>query len=100
MPEDRLQEGIKKYADGWITERTGTDVPVFLKYAFVVIGLGCVAYFILYMHGEVGHAERGTLVQAFNRMTEGSDPFMYVVATMALVFVIIVVKFAFSRFHD
>ena len=101
MPEDkRQQQGIKEYADGWITERTGTDVPAFLKYAFVVIGLGCTAYFILYMNGEVEHGERGTLVQAFNRMTEGSDAFVYVVAAMALVFTAIVVKFAFSRFHE
>jgi hypothetical protein len=100
MPDKREAAGIKKYADGWITERTGTDVPAFLKYAFVVIGVGCVAYFILYMHGETGHAERGALVQAFNRMTEGSDPFMYAVAAMALIFVVIVVRFAFGRFHD
>ena len=101
MSEQKQQDqGIKEYADGWITERKGTDVPVFLKFAFIVIGLGCTAYFILYMNGEVSHADRGPLVQAFNRMTEGADPLMYAVAAMALVFTIIVVRFAFSKFHD
>ena len=38
---------LKDYAGGWITERKGTDVPGFLKLAFPVIGLGCVAYLFL-----------------------------------------------------
>jgi H+/Cl- antiporter ClcA len=101
MPEQkRREQGIKEYADGWITEREGTDVPAFLKLAFILIGLGCTAYFIVYMNGEVNDSDRGPLVQAFNRMTEGADPLMYVVAAMGLIFTIIVVRFAFSKFHD
>jgi hypothetical protein len=99
MPEEKQQE-IKEYADGWITERKGTDVPRFLKFAFVVIGLGCTAYFIMYMNGEVSHSDRGPLVQAFNKMTGGGDTLVYVAAAMALIFTIIVVRFAFSKFHD
>ena len=32
---------IKEYADGWITEREGTDIPTFLKFAYIVIAGGC-----------------------------------------------------------
>ena len=45
---------IKEYAGGWITEREGTDVPPFLKLAYIVIAGGCLAYFFLYMNGEIG----------------------------------------------
>ena len=31
---------IKEYADGWITEQAGTEVPGFLKLAFIVIAGG------------------------------------------------------------
>jgi hypothetical protein len=98
MAEEKKPK-IKEYAGGWMTEREGTEVPGFLKLAFPVIGLGCTAYFILYMNGEVSHSERGPLVQKFNEMTQGSDPLMWVVAAMALVFTLIVVKFAFSKSH-
>ncbi len=94
------KQGIKDYAGGWITERTGTDVPAFLKFAFIVIGLGCVAYFIVYMNGETTHPDRGALVQKFNAATESSPAFMWAVAAMALVFVVIVAWFAFRRFHE
>jgi hypothetical protein len=91
---------VKEYAGGWMTERTGTDAPPFLKLAFVVIGLFCTGYFIVYMNGETTHSDRGPLVQKFNELTQGSDPLMYVVAAMALIYVIIVVKFAFGKMHD
>ena len=90
---------LKNYADGWITEKEGTEPPGFLKLAFPIIGLGCVAYLFLYINGETGHSERGPLVQAFNRVTQGSDPFMYAVAALALAFVVIVVLFALRKSH-
>ena len=34
---------IKEYADGWITEREGTEVPGFLKLAYIVIAGGASA---------------------------------------------------------
>ena len=61
---------LKDYAGGWITEREGTEVPGFLKLAFLVIAFGCAAYFLLYMYGEVDHAGRGELVRAMNAATE------------------------------
>jgi hypothetical protein len=88
---------IKEYAGGWITERKGTEVPGFLKVAFPIIGLSCVSYFVLYMNGEVGHEERGPLVQKFNQTTGGADTLMYIVTALALIFVVTVVLFAVRK---
>lgn len=88
---------IKNYADGWVTEKEGTGIPSFLKFAYVIVGLGCVSYFILYMNGEVTHPDRGKLVQDLNRATEPADMLMYVVAGMALVYVLAVLMFVFRK---
>ena len=56
--EKKGQEELKEYAGGWMTERKGTDAPGFLKLAFPVIGLGCVAYLFLQIYGDVDHATR------------------------------------------
>ncbi|MBI4892439.1 MAG: hypothetical protein HY821_17575 [Acidobacteria bacterium] len=85
---------IKEYAGGWITERKNTEAPGFLKFAFPVIGLGCCAYFILFMNGEVNHDDRGALVQKFNQATTPADGLMYLVTALALIFVVTVVLFA------
>jgi hypothetical protein len=63
MSENKEQNEIKEYADGWITERKGTEVPAFLKFAYIIIAGGCLTYLVIYMNGETGHAERGPLVQ-------------------------------------
>jgi hypothetical protein len=91
---------LKDYADGWILERKGTDVPPFLKFAFVVIGLGCAAYLVLQMHGDVAHATRGPLVKAFNRATFASPAFSWLVAGLGLAYAIIVSVFAFRTFKE
>jgi hypothetical protein len=91
---------IKEYADGWITERAGTEVPGFLKLAFIVIAGGALAYFFIYMYGEVDHAGRGHLVRAMNAATEASAGLMYAVAAMIVVFGVIVVAFSFGKSHD
>ena len=91
---------IKEYADGWITERAGTEVPGFLKLAFIVIAGGALAYFFLYMYGEVDHAGRGHLVRAMNAATEASAGLMYAVAAMIVVFGVIVVAFSFGKSRD
>ncbi len=95
MPDQKPE--LKSYADNWITEKEGTEPPGFLKLAIPIIGISCVAYIILYMHGETTHSERGPLVQTLNRATEGSDTFMYAVAFLALAFVVIVVTFAVRK---
>ena len=88
---------LKEYADGWLTERTGTDVPAFLKLAYACIAAGCAAYFFLYMYGEVNHSERGPLVRAMNAATESSAALMYGIAALIVIYGIIVVVFSFAR---
>lgn len=97
VPEKKESEsGIHEYADGWISERTGTGVPTFLKFAYIVIIAGVVGYLFIYMNGEVNHAERGALVRQFNQVTQSSPAFMYAVIAMVVVFAAIVVAFAFK----
>jgi len=91
---------IKEYAEGWITERAGTEVPGFLRLAFIAIAGGCLGYFLLFMNGEVNHAERGHLVRAMNAATEASAGLMYVIAAMIVIFGVVVVAFAFGKSHE
>ncbi len=92
---------LKEYAGGWITEREGTEVPRFLKLAFIVIAAGALAYFFVYMYGEVNHPERGPLVRAMNAATQASAGLMYAIAALIVVFGIIVVVFSFGKSkHD
>jgi hypothetical protein len=94
------EKGIKEYAGGWLTERTGTDAPIFLKLSYVVIAAACVLYPILYMNGDVNQAERGPLVQAMNAATEHSDLLMWVVAGLAAIYAVILWIFAFQKPHE
>ena len=94
---DKKEFPIKNYADGWVTEKQGTEIPAFLKGAFTVIGLGCTAYFIVYMNGETSHADRGKLVQALNSATMPADGLMYVIALMAFLYVACVLLFVFGK---
>ena len=95
-----MSNETKDYAGGWITEKKGTDAPPFLKLAFPVIGLGAVAYIVMYMNGEIAHSERGPLVKQMNAATTSADPLMYAVAVLGLLFVVTVVVFAFQKPHD
>ena len=96
---DPAKEALHEYADGWITERSGTEVPTFLKFAFIAIAGGAVAYFLLYMYGEVNHPDRGVLVKAMNAATEASAGLMYAVVAMIVVYGVIVVAFSFRKSH-
>lgn len=97
---DKGPQDLKEYADGWMTERKGTDAPGFLKLAFPVIGLASVVYLILQMYGDTGHATRGALVQQFNAATKTSPAFMYGVAVLAFIYVVVVVLFTLRSFHE
>jgi hypothetical protein len=90
---------LKGYADGWINEREGTDVPTFLKFAFIVIASGALTYFLVYMYGEVNHPDRGQLVRAMNAATEASGTLMYAIAAMIVIFGVILVVFSFGKSH-
>jgi H+/Cl- antiporter ClcA len=91
------KEAIHEYADGWITERSGTEVPTFLKFAFIAIAAGAIAYFFTYMYGEVNHPDRGVLVRAMNAATQTSAALMYCIAALIVVYGVIVVAFSFRR---
>ena len=93
------KSNLKDYAGGWIMEREGTDIPTFLKFAYIVIAGGCLAYFLLYMYGEVNHSERGPLVRALNAATEASGGLMYAIAALIVIFGIITVAFSFRKPH-
>ncbi|BDU75502.1 hypothetical protein [Mesoterricola sediminis] len=93
-------EEMKEYAGGWMTERKGTDIPPFLKLAFPVIGLGCTAYIVLQMMGDVHHATRGKFVQEFNKVSQTSPALQYFVAALALIYVVITVIFTFKAFKE
>jgi SNF family Na+-dependent transporter len=94
-PESELQD----YADGWITERKGTGVPTFLKFAYIVIMAGAIGYLFFYMNGEVNHADRGVLVRQFNSVTQSSPAFMYAVIALVAVYSVIVIAFGFKAVH-
>jgi hypothetical protein len=100
MDESKENDEIKEYAGGWMTERKGTDAPMFLKVAFAIISLSCLAYLIVYMNGETGHADRGILVQAFNKVTGTADGFMYFVGALIAIYIVVLVVFAFKKFRD
>ncbi len=100
MSENKSQNEIKEYAEGWITERKGTEVPMFLKLAFILIAGGALTYFMIFMYGEVNHSERGALVRMFNQATQSSSGLMYAVAGIGIVYAIILVVFAFRKFHE
>lgn len=100
MAEIKTQKEVKEYADGWISERKGTDVPPFLKLAYIVIAGGAIAYFLIYMFGEVNHSDRGALVRQFNQSTQSSPALMYFVVALIVIFALVVIKFAFSKFHE
>ena len=100
MSDNNKQDEIKEYADGWITERKGTDVPMFLKIAYIFIIGGCLTYLIVFMNGEVNHSERGVLVRTFNAATHSSPALMYAVAGIGVVYLAILLSFVFRKFHE
>lgn len=94
------QDEIKEYADGWITERKGTEVPTFLKVAYIFIAGGCLTYLIIYMNGEVNHSERGVLVRLFNAATYSANGLMYTIVGIGVVYALILLTFSFRKGHQ
>ena len=91
------QDEIQEIAGGWITERKNTQVPGFLRFAYIVIGVSTVSYLILQMYGDVSHPDRGSLVEQFNRISETSPGLMYAVAALTALFFLAVILFAFRE---
>jgi hypothetical protein len=94
------QEELKDYADGWMTERKGTDAPGFLKLVTPIISLGGVAYLVFQMYGDVHHATRGKFVEQFNLVSKTNAGLMYFIAALVLVYAVIVSVFTFRKPHE
>ena len=52
------------------------------------------------MNGEVNHSDRGVLVRQFNAVSQSAPGFMYLVIAMTAIFAVIVIAFAFKKFHQ
>lgn len=52
------------------------------------------------MNGEVNHADRSVLVQAFNAATQTANGLMYFVTAIGVVYAIILLLFSFRKPHD
>jgi hypothetical protein len=97
MSPETPKSELHEYAGGWITERKGTGIPPFLKFAYPIIAVACLAYLFLFINGEVNHSTRGPLVQQLNAVTGSANSFMYVVGAMIAVYVVILVAFLFKK---
>jgi hypothetical protein len=97
MSTEPTKQDLHEYADGWITERKGTKIPGFLKLAYPVIALSCLAYLFLYMNGEINHSTRGTFVRQLNAVTGNANGFMYVVAALIVIFAVILLAFVLGK---
>ena len=96
MTEETKSE-LKQYAEGWITERKGTGIPGFLKLAYPIIAAAVLVYLFTFMNGEVNHSTRGTLVRELNAVTGNANVFMYIVAGLVAVYVVILLAFLFGK---
>jgi hypothetical protein len=97
QPEEKVHE----IAGGWITERVGTPIPLFLKLSYVALGLFGLTYLFVYRAGEVGHATRGPLVQQFNQVSS-APPMGWIVFLGVVLFAFVagLLAFAFRSKED
>ena len=100
MSNEQPKSELHDYAGGWITERKGTKIPGFLKLAYPVIALACLAYIIIYMNGEIHHDTRGPLVQQLNAVTGNANSFMYIIAGLIVIYALILFAFIFGKHGD
>jgi len=100
MPDPKAPEELKEIAGGWITERKNTEIPAFLKFAYIFVGGGAFFYFLYFMNGEINHSTRGNLVRQMNEHTQSSNGFMYFVSALIFIYVVIAVIFAFKKSHE
>ena len=99
MAEQKTHEDLNDYAGGWIQERKGTEIPTFLKFCYIVIALGVLTYLLVYANGVVNDSPRGELVRQFVAMTSSATGFMYFVAALVLIYLVITLMFAFKKSH-
>jgi hypothetical protein len=97
MSNERPKSDLHEYAGGWITERKGTKIPGFLKLAYPIVTIACIAYMIIYMNGEIHHSTRGPLVQQLNSVTGNADSFIYIIVGMIAIYGVILLASVFSK---
>jgi hypothetical protein len=100
MSNEQPKSELHEYAGGWITERKGTKIPGFLKLAYPIVAIACIAYLLIYMNGEIHHATRGPLVQQLNAVTGSADSFIYIVAALIVVYGVILLAFLFGKHEN
>jgi hypothetical protein len=86
---------VHELAGGWITERVGTPIPVFLKIAYVAFSLFGLVYLFKYSLGEVEHATRGPLVQQLNQVAQ-QPPSVWILFLAIVLFAFIAGLLAFA----
>jgi hypothetical protein len=90
------ENGIKEIAGGWITERVGTPVPLFLKLVYAGFSVFGLAYLFLYRTGEVTHPTRGPAVAELNRAVDAPPAaYIAIVAALIVAFAGVLLAFAF-----
>ena len=98
---DKGGEKIHELAGGWITERVGTPIPVFLKISYIGFCLFGLIYLFKYRFGEVDHATRGPLVQQLNQAAaQPSMAWIIFVGVVLFAFVAGLLAFAFRSRED
>jgi hypothetical protein len=93
--EPKDGQKVHEIAGGWITERAGTPIPVFLKIAYVGFCLFGLIYLFIYRFGEVDHATRGPLVQQLNQVAD-QPPAAWIVFLGVVLFTFVVGLLAFA----
>ncbi len=97
MSTEQEKPELHEYAGGWIMERKGTGIPGFLKLAYPIVAIACLAYLFLYMNGEIHNSARGPFVQQLNAVTGSANSFVYIVGGLIVAFGIILLAFVFSK---
>lgn len=93
---EKAEEKVHEIAGGWITERVGTPIPVFLKIAYVGFCLFGLIYLFIYRFGEVDHATRGPLVQQLNQVADQPPmAWIFFLGVVLVAFVAGLLAFAF-----
>lgn len=101
MPESLENEKVHELAGGWITERAGTRVPLFLKLAYVGFSAFGVAYLFLYRTGETGHPTRGPQVVELNKALDPvNGGVIALIAALLIAFIAGLFWIAFRRGGD
>ena len=101
MSTEPSKDEVHELAGGWITERAGTPVPLFLKLAYVGFSRFGLSSLVADWTGEVSHGTRGQFVEEFNKAVQmpGGAWLAVVAATLGL-FVVGLLAYAFRKGGD